>query len=119
MKKLNFISSAPVLILIVGIFAITLSGCFFGEKYEIKSAKVHNPEETSNACAKSLGLNEKDTKQLAKVLKNNGSKLNDEFKLAAMMIITESDSVATEDSDNVEKAYFSCIENSANTKMPK
>jgi len=118
MKKLITTSSAPLAIMIIGIFTLALSGCF-GEKYKIESPKIHSAEEVSNSCAQSLGLDEEDREQLVKVLKNNGSKLNDEFKLEAMLIITESDSVSTEDSDDVEKAYFSCLENSAETKMPK
>ncbi len=118
MKKLIIIRSAPIVIIILGLFALTLSSCF-GEKYEIKSPKINSPEEVSNSCAQNLGLDEKDKEQLATILKNNGSKLNDEFKLYAMMIVTESDGVAPEDRDSVQKSYFSCLENSENTKMPK
>lgn len=118
MKKLIITRSAPVVILIVAVFIITLSGCF-GEKYKIESPKISGAEEVSNSCAQKLGLDEDDKKQLAKVLKDNGSKLNDEFKLDAMMIISESDSVTPDDRDNVQKAYFSCIENSTNIKTPK
>lgn len=115
MKKLTVTQSAPAVLIVFGIFALILSGCF-GEKYNIESPKVSGAEEVSNSCSQNLGLAEEDREQLAKVLKNNGSKYNDEFKLEAMMIITESDSVAPEDRNSVEKAYFSCIENAANTK---
>ena len=119
MKKLTVTQSAPTALIIIGIFTLVLSGCFFGEKYKIESPKVSGAEEVSNSCSQNLGLNEDDREQLAKVLKNNDSKYNDEFKLDAMMIITESDSIAPEDRDSVEKAYFSCIEASANTKTSK
>ena len=118
MKKLIITRSAPVVIIIIAVFIISLSGCF-GEKYKIESPKISGAEEVSNSCAQKLGLNEDDKEQLVKALKENGSKLNDEFKLDAIMIITESKSVAAEDRDNVQKAYFSCLENSADTKTQK
>ncbi len=118
MKKSSTIKSVPIALLILVMLMMTLPGCFFGDKYKIESPKVHNPKETSNACAKSLGLNEKDMEQLSRVLKKNNNKFDDIFKLDAIMIITESDSVSTEDSDNVEKAYFSCIEESTSKKAP-
>ena len=115
MKKLTINKSGLALILSIFILAALLPGCF-GEKYNIEYPKVKNPEEVSNSCAANTGLNDQEIQQLAKVLKNNGSRLNDEFKLDAMLIITESDNVAPEDRNNVENAYFSCIEQSTETK---
>ncbi len=114
MKKFQTTKSAPAVVIIIGIFTLIFSGCF-GEKYKIESPKVSGAEEVSNSCSQNLGLDEEDREQLAKVLKNNGSKYNDEFKLEAMLIITESDGVAPEDRNAVEKTYFSCIENAVNT----
>ena len=110
MKKLNPITQKLYYVILVGIFVVPLSGCF-GEKYEIKSAKVSSPEEVSNSCSQNLGLSESEMKQLANELENNDSKFNDEFKLQAMIIITESKGVPPEESKNAQAAYFSCIQN--------
>ena len=43
----------------------------------------------------------------------DGSELEDEFKLRAMMLVSDSDSVPTSARDSLLKEYFSCLENSA------
>lgn len=98
---------------ILSILTISLSGCF-GEKYTIESKKVTNAEEVSNSCSQNMGLSESEKVQLANELKNNDRKFNDEFKLQAMIIITEADGIPPEDRDAAQAAYFSCIENSIN-----
>jgi len=107
------IKTANYNLLFIACILITMSGCF-GEKYEIKSPKIKDPSDVSTACAQNLGLDEQDTEGLTRALKKNDGKLDDEFKLRAMAIISESDSVDTADSNSLLKSYFSCLENSAN-----
>ncbi len=80
---------------------------------KIKSPKVDNPAEVSAACTQNQGLDEEVSAALAKALKNYDGKLSDEFKLRAMVIVSESDSIAPAERNPVLKGYFSCLQNSA------
>ena len=113
MKILSVIKTARFYLLFITCIVIALSGCF-SKEYKIKSAKVKNPSDVSAACAQNLGLDAEDTEGLTRALKKNDGKLDDEFKLRAMTVISESDSVDTADSNSLLKSYFSCLEDSAN-----
>lgn len=102
----------PLIICLV----ITAAGCGKSAAPKIKSPKVGDPAEISTTCAQNLGLDEKDSLSLATALKKYDGKITDEFKLRAMVIITESDSVNPDDSNDLLKSYFSCLENHATSK---
>ncbi len=95
---------------------MTAAGCGKSASPKIKSPKVDDPAEISTTCAQNLGLEEQDSQALVKALKNYDGKISDEFKLRAMVIITESDSVNPDDTNDVLKSYFSCLENYAGEK---
>lgn len=95
---------------------MTAAGCSRSSSPKIKSPKVDDPVEISTTCAQNLALEEQDSQELARALKNYGGKISDEFKLRAMVIITESDSVSPDDTNTVLKNYFSCLENYAGEK---
>lgn len=118
MKNLSGYAHTHISIFILGIMVITLSGCW-GEKYTIESPKVPNAEEVSNSCAQNLGLSDTEKEELVNELKNNDRKFNDEFKLQAMIIISESNRIPTQERDAAQAAYFSCIENSINAGSSK
>ncbi|MEQ9619770.1 MAG: hypothetical protein RIG61_11445 [Deltaproteobacteria bacterium] len=113
MKILNVNPITRSYLLIIICLFITAAGCGKSASPKIKSQKVDNPAETSTTCAQNTGLEEQDSETLAKALKNYGGKISDEFKLRAMAIISESDSVNPEDANDVLKNYFSCLENYA------
>lgn len=98
------------------IFATTLLGCIKGENYDIKSAKVKNPEEVSNSCSQNMGLNPGKKEQLANVLKNNGGELNDAFKLDVYIIVSEAEEIPPQDKEETMRSYFNCLKDSAESK---
>lgn len=98
--------------LLIACLVLTAVGCAkTGPK--VKSPKVPNAAEVSNACAQKLGFDEWVTTELARALKNYDSKLSDEFKLRAMVVLTESDKVEYSERNTVLKEYFSCLQSAA------
>lgn len=110
----NLISRFYLILIIF--LVITSVGCRKSASPKVKSPKVDDPVEISTTCAQNLALEEQDSQELARALKDYGGKISDEFKLRAMVIITESDSVSPEDTNTVLKSYFSCLENYAGEK---
>ncbi len=92
-----------------------MSGCFW-KGDEVKFSKVSDPENTSAGCAQSQGFDPELTKQLAEALKDYDGEINDEFKLKASALVTESGSVPAPQRNTVLKEYFSCLSNSAEKK---
>jgi hypothetical protein len=88
------------------------TGCLF-KGDEVKFAKVSDPESVSAGCAQSQGLDPALTTQLAEALKDYDGVINDEFKLKASALVTESDSVPAQQRNQVLKEYFSCLSSSA------
>ncbi len=80
---------------------------------EVKYSKVDDPAEISNQCASNIGFDEQVSLALAVALKKYDGRLNDEFKLRAMTIVSDSDSVPTSEREAILKAYFTCLQNSA------
>lgn len=91
------------------------TGCLF-KGDEVKFAKVSDAESVSAGCAQSQGLDPELAKQLTEVLKDYGGEINDEFKLKASALVTESDSVPASERNSVLKEYFACLSNSAEKK---
>ena len=116
MKILKMNKSAISFLLIIMFLVMTAAGCKRSASPKIKSPKVDDPVEISTTCAQNLALEEQDSQALAKALKKFDGKISDEFKLRAMVIITESDSVNPEDSNDLLKSYFTCLENYAGEK---
>ena len=100
-----------VLICLLG----TSTGCFW-KGDEVKFPKVSDPEEVSAACAQKQGFDEQTTKRLTESFKDYDGEVNDEFKLAASTIITESGSVPAPQRNSVLKEYFSCLAGTAKKK---
>lgn len=95
--------------LLIACLVLAVAGCGkTGPK--VKSAKVPNPAEVSTACAQKQGFDEWVSEELAKALNKHGGKLSDEFKLRAMVIVTESDTVDYSERNTVLKEYFSCLQ---------
>ncbi|MGH7851716.1 MAG: hypothetical protein ACREOP_15590, partial [Thermodesulfobacteriota bacterium] len=78
----------------------SMHGCFW-KGDEVKFPKVSDPENTSAGCAQSQGFDPELTKQLAEALKDYDGEINDEFKLKASALVTESDSVPTANRNSV------------------
>jgi hypothetical protein len=93
-------------------FAGADTGCLF-KGDEVKFAKVSEPESVSTGCAQKQGLDPELAKQLTEALKDYGGELNDEFKLKASALVTESDSVPAPQRNQALKEYFSCLAGSA------
>jgi hypothetical protein len=89
-----------------------MSGCFW-KGDEVKFAKVSDPASVSAGCAQSQGFDPELTKQLSEALKDYDGEINDEFKLKASALVTESGSVPAPQRNTVLKEYFSCLSNSA------
>ena len=80
---------------------------------KVNFPKVDDPAEISNQCAGNVGFDEQISLALAAALRKYDGKLSDEFKLRAMTVVSDSDSVPTSARDSLLKEYFSCLENSA------
>jgi hypothetical protein len=93
-----------VLICVLG----AATGCFW-KGDEVKFPKASDPEAAAASCAQSQGFDEQVTKRLTQAFKDYDGEVNDEFKLAASTIITESDSVPATQRNSVMKEYFSCL----------
>ncbi len=89
-----------------------MSGCFW-KGDEVKFSKVPDPENASAGCAQSQGFDPELTKQLTESLKDYDGEINDEFKLKASVLVTESDSVPAANRNSALKEYFSCLSNAA------
>jgi hypothetical protein len=96
-------------------FAAGTTGCFW-KGDEVKFAKVSDPANVSAGCAQSQGFDPELTNLLTEALKDYDGVINDEFKLKASALVTESDSVPAAQRNSVLKEYFSCLSNSAEKK---
>jgi len=108
-----FISAFSLLILISLTGAI--AGCFW-KGDEVKFSKVSDPEAVSASCSQKMGFDPDLTKLLSEAFKDYDGELNDEFKLKAMALVTESPSVPAEQRNDVIKEYFSCLAGSSEKK---
>jgi hypothetical protein len=91
------------------------AGCLF-KGDEVKFAKVSDPESVSAGCAQSQEFDPALTTQLTEALKDYDGVINDEFKLEASALVTESDAVPAPQRNQVLKEYFSCLSGSAEKK---
>ena len=98
--------------LLITCFLFTAIGCGKNGP-KVGYPKVDDPAEISNQCAGNVGFDEQLSLGLAAALREYGGKLDDEFKLRAMMLVSDSDSVPTSARDSLLKEYFSCLDNSA------
>ena len=106
----------PALYLLVLIFlAGSQAGCFW-KGDEVKFSKVSDAEAVSASCSQKMGFDPDLTKLLSEAFKDYDGELNDEFKLKAMALITESPSVSAEQRNDVTKEYFSCLAGSSEKK---
>ncbi len=101
--------------LVMFCFAGGTTGCFW-KGDEVKFAKVSDPAGVSAGCAQSQGFDPALTGQLTESLKDYDGVINDEFKLKASALVTESDSVPAAQRNQVLKDYFSCLSGSAEKK---
>ena len=91
------------------------TGCFW-KGDEVKFPKASDPEAAAAACAQNQGFDPELTKQLTEALKDYDGVINDEFKLKALALVTESDNVPAPQRNSVLKEYFSCLAGSAEKK---
>ncbi|MEW6144372.1 MAG: hypothetical protein AB1598_05075 [Thermodesulfobacteriota bacterium] len=110
--KIKDLKRPAMLFLLVLTCQSLATGCLF-KGDEVKFAKVPDAESASAGCAQSQGLDPELAKQLTEALKDYGGVINDEFKLKASALVTESDSVPAQQRNQVLKEYFSCLSASA------
>jgi hypothetical protein len=109
-STLNRLSRVCALLITVLLFTIASCG---KNGPKVDYPKVHDPAEISNQCAGNVGFDEQLSLGLAAALRQYDGKVDDEFKLRAMMLVSDSDSVPTSARDSLLKEYFSCLDNSA------
>lgn len=110
MKRVN--KTVRCLALLVTCLVFAAAGCAkTGPKVE--SPKVPDAADVSTACAQRQGFDEEVSESLAKAIKTYDGKLSDEFKLRAMVIISESDTLTNPEKNVVLTEYFSCLQSSA------
>jgi len=109
-SRLNRLSRVCALLITLLVFAIVSCG---KNGPKVGYPKVDAPAEISNQCAGNVGFDEQLSLGLAAALRKYDGRVNDEFKLRAMMLVSDSDSVPTPARDSLLKEYFSCLNNSA------
>lgn len=91
------------------------TGCFW-KGDEVKFQKVSDAESVSASCSQKMGFDPDLTKLLSEALKDYDGEINDEFKLKAMALVTESPSVPAQQRNDVLKEYFACLDGSSEKK---